>query len=212
MKHLRYHLFAAVALGCLLLAAGPLVSAQTSVPAPSAQAAAAAPASGYRAEALQLIEDAETKFIRLAEAIPAEKYTWRPGEGVRSISEVFLHLSGGNFSIPRRLGTPPPEGFNPQGFDKSTTDKAKVIQIMKDSFAHVHKAINNITDADAEKTSPWFGDRQASYREIVFFLAAHEHEHLGQSIAYARMNGIVPPWTEEQQQRQRQQQPPKSQQ
>ena len=210
MKHLRCHLFFAVALGCLLLAATPSVWAQAATPAPSAQAAPAAPASSYRAEALRLIEDAETKLIRLAEAIPAEKYTWRPGEGVRSISEVFLHLSGGNFSIPRRLGTPPPEGFTPQGFDKSTTDKARVVQIVKDSFAHVHKAIDNITDADAEKTSPWFGNRQATYREIIFFLAAHQHEHLGQSIAYARMNGIVPPWTEEQQQRQRQPQPPKS--
>ena len=212
MKHLRYHLFAAVALGCLLLAVTPSVLAQAAAPAPSAQAAPAAAASSFRAEALRLIEDAETKLVKLAEAIPAEKYTWRPGEGVRSVSEVFLHVSAGNFYFPRRVGTPPPEGFNLQGFDKSTTDKAKVIQIMKDSFAHVHKAIDNLTDADAEKTSPWFGNRQASYREIVFFLAAHEHEHLGQSIAYARMNGIVPPWTEEQQQRQRQQQPPKSQQ
>jgi len=196
--------FLLAAIGCLMMSA--TASAQTA-PAPAAPAAAA---SSFRTEALRLIEDAETKLARLAEAIPAEKYSWRPGEGVRSVSEVFLHLAAGNFNIPRRFGTLPPEGFNPQGFDKSTTDKAQVVQILKDSFAHVRKAVNNLSDADAEKTSPWFGGRQATYREIVFFLATHEHEHLGQSIAYARMNGIVPPWTEEQQQRQRQQAPPKS--
>jgi len=204
MKHLQRNLFLSAAVACLSLALATSALAQAAPPAASAAAA-----SSFRAEALRLIEDAETKLTRLAEAIPEEKYTWRPGEGVRSVSEVFLHLSAGNFNIPRRLGTPPPEAFTPQGFDKSTTDKAKIVQILKDSFAHVRKAVNNLTDADAEKTSPWFGGRQATYREIVFFLASHEHEHLGQSIAYARMNGIVPPWTEEQQQRQRQQQPPK---
>jgi len=205
MKHVQRNLFLSATVACMSLALSSSALAQAAPPA-----APAAAASSFRAEALRLIEDAETKLARLAEAIPVEKYTWRPGEGVRSVSEVFLHLAGGNFSIPRRLGTPPPEGFNPQGFDKSTTDKAKVVQILKDSFEHVRKAVNNLADADAEKTSPWLGGRQATYREIVFFLASHEHEHLGQSIAYARMNGIVPPWTEEQQQLQRQQQAPKS--
>ena len=172
------------------------------------QAAPAASGSSARAEALRIFDDAADKIIRLAEAIPAEKYTWRPGEGVRSVSETLLHVAAGNYSIPRRIGTPPPEGFNGQGFDKSTTDKAKVIEAVKNSIEHVRKAYNNVSDADLEKTSPWIGGRQATYREIMFFLAGHNHEHLGQLIAYARMNGIVPPWTEEQQ---RQQQPPKKQ-
>jgi hypothetical protein len=67
--------------------------------------------SGVRAEILYWIQDAETKLVQLAEAIPQEKYTWRPGEGVRSVSEVFLHVAGGNYSIPRTLGVQPPEGF-----------------------------------------------------------------------------------------------------
>ena len=155
-------------------------------------------------EAVRLFDDAANKLVRLAEAIPAEKYTWRPGEGVRSVSEVFLHVAAGNYSIPRRLGTPAPEGFNPQGYDKSTTDKAKVIEALKQSIENVRKAYAGVTDV--EKTAQWFGGRQATMREIMFFIAIHEHEHLGQMIAYARMNGITPPWTEEQQQRQ--QQPP----
>ena len=168
------------------------------------QGAPAASGSNARTEALALFDDAANKIIRLAEAIPAEKYTWRPGEGVRSVSEVLLHVSAGNFNIPRRIGTPPPEGFTPQGFEKSTTDKAKIIETVKNSVEHVRKAYNNVSDADLEKTAPWFGGRQATYREIMFFLAGHTHEHLGQLIAYARMNGVTPPWNEEHQQRQQQ--------
>jgi uncharacterized damage-inducible protein DinB len=152
------------------------------------------------------MEDAETKLSKLAQAIPAEKYNWRPSKDVRSVSEVFLHVAGGNFSIPRRLGADPPADFNPQGFDKSTTEKTKVIDLLKRSFVHAKQAATKLTDADMEKTADWFGGRQATYREILFFLAAHQHEHLGQSIAYARVIGITPPWTEEQQQRQKVQQ------
>lgn len=208
MKRFPYHFLLSAVLVSLLLSAAPTARAQAAAPAAAPQAPAA---SNFRAEALRLIADAETKLVRLAEAVPADKYTWRPGEGVRSISEVFMHVSAGNFSIPRRIGTPPPDGLDLAGLEKSTADKARVIQTLKDSFAHVRKAIEKLTDADTEKTSPWFGNRQATYREIAFFLATHEHEHLGQSIAYARMNGIVPPWTEDAQQRQRQRPPAKSQ-
>src|SRR2546422_11595848 len=96
----------------------------------------------------------------------------------------------------------PPEGLDLRGLEKSTTEKAKVVEALKASFAHVRQATSKLTDADLDKTAPWFGDRQASYREILFFLAAHQHEHLGQSIAYARINGVIPPWTEERQQQQ----------
>ena len=178
--------------------------------AQGAQAAAPAPApaptgpSKVNDEAWAVIEDAGTKLGRLAQAIPQEKYTWRPVEGVRSVSELFLHVAAGNFNIPRRVGTQPPADFKPQGFDTSTTDKAKVIETLKASFEHLKAAAGKVSDADMEKTAAWFGGRQASYREILFFLAAHDHEHLGQAIAYTRMLGITPPWTEEQQQRQRQ--------
>ena len=157
------------------------------------------------------MEDAETKLTKLAQAIPAEKYSWRPAKDVRSVSEVFLHVAGGNFGIPRRLGTDPPADFNPQGFDKSTADKTKVVDLLKRSFAHAKQAVTKLTDADIEKTGEWFGGRKATYREMMFFLAVHQHEHLGQSIAYARMIGITPPWTEEQQQKQKmEQQKPKT--
>ena len=165
-------------------------------------APASAQAAPDRDEALRNFSDAADKAVRLAEAFPAEKYTWRPMDGVRSVSELFLHLAAGNFSISRRFGATLPAGIQINAeFEKQTTDKAKVIELLKQSVEHVKQAMNSLQDTDLVKTSPWFGGRQASYREIMFFLASHNHEHLGQSIAYARMNHITPPWTEEAQQR-----------
>ena len=165
-------------------------------------AQAAPAAAGTKDEAVRNFDDASGKILRLAETIPAEKYAWRPGEGVRSFSEVFMHVAAGNFSIPRRLGAAVPEGVQlGPNFEKSATDKAKVIETLKQSIEHVKKAYAAVDDV--EKTAPWLGGRQASMREIMFFLDSHNHEHLGQLIAYTRMNGIVPPWTEEQQQQQR---------
>jgi uncharacterized damage-inducible protein DinB len=153
------------------------------------------------------MDDAGTKLTKLAEAVPAEKYNWSPGKDVRSVSEVFLHVAAGNFAIPRRLGLNPPADFSPQGFDKSTTEKAKIVETLKRSFAHAKQAVMTLSDADMEKTADWSGGRKATYREIMFFLAAHQHEHLGQAIAYARVIGITPPWTEEQQRQQAQPKP-----
>ena len=168
-----------------------------------------APASGYRAEFLRGLADTEKKFVNLAEKMPQEKYTWRPGEGVRSISEVYLHVAVANYGIPRVLGTQPPEGFNPKGFEASTTEKAKVVEALKQSFAHMRQAALNVSDADADKPVKMFGG-ETTYRGALLIITRHTAEHLGQSIAYARINGVVPPWTEEAQQRQQQQPQKKS--
>src|ERR1700740_490088 len=89
---------------------------------------------GYRSEVLSEVIIQEDKFTRLAEAIPADKYTWRPAPDVRSFAEVFLHVSAANYNLYKLVGTPPPAGFDVKGFEKSTTDKAKVIATLKDSL------------------------------------------------------------------------------
>jgi uncharacterized damage-inducible protein DinB len=170
-------------------------------------AAADAPTSGYRAEFLRELADLETKYVRLAEQMPAEKYNWRPAEGVRSVGEVFLHVAAANFNLTRRLGTPAPAGFTPQGYEKSTTDKAKIVEQLKQSFAHMRGAALKASDADADKTMPWFGGSTITQRGFLVFVVRHAGEHLGQSIAYARVNGIVPPWTEDAQKAQGQRRP-----
>jgi uncharacterized damage-inducible protein DinB len=152
---------------------------------------------GYRSEVLAEVMIQEDKFTRLAEAIPADKYTWRPAPDVRSFAEVFLHISAANYNLYKLVGTPPPSSVDLKTLEKSTTDKAKVIATLKDSFAHAKTAIKAMPDADLEKSLDWFGGKNTE-RGILLFIVRHAAEHLGQSIAYARFVGIVPPWTEDQ--------------
>jgi uncharacterized damage-inducible protein DinB len=156
---------------------------------------------GYRSEVLAEVEIQEDKFTRLAEAIPAEKYTWRPAANVRSFAEVFLHVSAANYSLYHLVGTPAPAGVELKGLEKSTTDKAKIIATLKDSFAHAKRAITAMPDTDLDKSMDWFGGKNTE-RGILLFIVRHTAEHLGQSIAYARFAGITPPWTEDAQKNQ----------
>jgi len=157
----------------------------------------AAPASGFRAEYLKQLTDVEKKVVDLAQAMPQEKYTWRPAEGVRSVSEVFVHIGGSNFLLPVALGLKAPEGFS-SDMEKTITEKRKVVEVLKQSFQHLREAVLNTSDADLDKPAKFFGT-ETTVRDVFFQIANHIHEHLGQSIAYARMNGVVPPWTAEQQ-------------
>lgn len=156
---------------------------------------------GYRSEVLAEVMVQEDKFTRLAEAIPSEKYTWRPATDVRCFAEVFLHVSVANYNLYKLVGTPPPAGLDVERLEKSTTDKVKVIATLKDSFAHARKAIKDMPDADLEKSMDWFGGKNTE-RGILLFIVRHAAEHLGQSIAYARFVGITPPWTEVMQKKQ----------
>jgi len=153
---------------------------------------------GYRSEVLAEVMIQEDKFTRLAEAIPAEKYSWRPAPDVRSFAEVFLHVAAANYNLYKLVGTPPPSGLVLKDLEKSTTDKAKVIATLKDSFAHAKKAITAMPDADLDKSLDWFGGKNTE-RGILLFIVRHAAEHLGQSIAYARFVNITPPWTEDMQ-------------
>jgi uncharacterized damage-inducible protein DinB len=156
---------------------------------------------GYRSEVMAEVMVQEDKFTRLAEAIPAEKYSWRPAADVRSFAEVFLHVSAANYNLYKLVGTPPPSGLDIKGLEKSTTDKAKVMATLKDSFAHAKAAIKAMPDSDLEKSLDWFGGKNTE-RGILLFIVRHAAEHLGQSIAYARFAGVVPPWTEDAQKKQ----------
>jgi uncharacterized damage-inducible protein DinB len=157
------------------------------------------PSSGARAEFLEEISFYEQRYTRLAEAVAADKYKWRPAEGVRSIGEVYAHIAAANYGIARAFGTQLPAGIDPQVITAAAGDKPKTIEALKDSFAHFRQAILALNDANADKPQKMFG-RQTTERGAFIMVTGHLGEHLGQSIAYARMNGIVPPWTEEAQQ------------
>ncbi len=184
----RRHSLTALSLAALvsLTLGAQLASAQTGV-APS----------GVKAEMMMWIGDAEDKLTQLAEATAEAQYAWRPAEGVRSAAEVFMHVAGANFGIPSFWGVQPPVGFDFRTWEKSLTAKADVQRALKESFAHMKKALAAASDADLEKPAEFFGMKTTA-RGGYLLLLSHAHEHLGQSIAYARMNGVEPPWTAKQ--------------
>ena len=151
---------------------------------------------GYRSEVLSEVIVQGDKFVRLAEAIPADKYTWRPAPDVRSFAEVFLHVAAANYGLYGMVGAAPPDGGPKKGLEKSTTDKAKIIATLKDSFEYAGKSITAMPDANLEKSMDWFGGKNTE-RGVLLFIVRHGAEHLGQAIAYARFSSIVPPWTED---------------
>lgn len=153
----------------------------------------AAPKSGFRADFLWQLDDVQKKITDLADAVPMEKYSWRPAEGVRSISEVYMHIAGGNYFLLTFMGVKAPMKMDP-GMEKTVTDKAEIAEKLKASFAHLRKAVIETPDKDLEKMTEMFGST-VTYRNVLFTVMSHLHEHLGQSIAYARTNGVVPPWT-----------------
>ncbi|HUK13978.1 MAG TPA: DinB family protein [Thermoanaerobaculaceae bacterium] len=173
-----------VVLGVVLAAAALATAARAASPAPS----------GVKAEMLMFISDAESKLNQLAEAIPEDKYNWRPGEGVRSCAEVFMHVAGANYGIPSFWGVKPPEGFDFKTYEKSLTSKADIQKALKASFVHVKAALAATSNAELAKPTDLFG-MKTTVRGGWMLVLSHAHEHLGQMIAYARMNGVVPPWT-----------------
>jgi uncharacterized damage-inducible protein DinB len=179
----------------LALAATALSGVVSIAAGQAAQAAAAAPTSGYRAEFLKEVNYFDGRFTQLAEAIPAEKYSWRPAAGVRSVAEVLLHVAAANQGLPNFANIKPPAGFSGQGYEQSTTDKARIIAELKKSFDHMRMTASTMKDADAEKAMKVFG-MDMTGRSFSFFMARHLGEHLGQLIAYARVNGVVPPWSD----------------
>jgi uncharacterized damage-inducible protein DinB len=179
--------------GSRTLAAGAGQAAQSS--APAAQSTDKTPPSyDMKAQAAFDLADLQKKFTSLAEAIPAEKYSWRPEPGVRSINELFLHVAAAGINYPGAMGVTAPTGFDAKNFEKSTTDKAKIIEWLNKSFTFAITAVNGMSNADFAKPLPKLGP-DANEGDVVYLMVVHAHEHLGQSIAYARANGIVPPWT-----------------
>jgi uncharacterized damage-inducible protein DinB len=164
--------------------------------APAAQPDKTQPSYDMKAQSVFDLQDLQKKFVDLAGAIPAEKFNWRPAEGVRSVGELFLHISGANYNIPNMMGAPLPAGFDGKTFEKSTTDKAKIIEQLNKSFAAAIAVVQGMTNADFAKPEKKLGP-DANDGDVVYILVTHAHEHMGQSIAYARVNGIVPPWTAE---------------
>jgi uncharacterized damage-inducible protein DinB len=157
--------------------------------------AAASPAAGFMSDYAAEVDAVGKKLVELAQAEPADKYSWRPGPGVRSIGEVYMHVVGGNSTIPSFLGAKRMDGIT-RDSEKQVTDKARIVDLLQKSIANAKAAGGTITEADLDKRVKTFGGREMTQRQVLMLIVTHMHEHLGQSIAYARMNGITPPWSE----------------
>ncbi len=149
---------------------------------------------GIKGELLMWITDAENKLVELAAATPQARFAWRPGKDVRSTGDVFMHVVTANYGLPNFAGVKPPEGFDFKTHEKSLTKKADIEKALKDSFAHMKGALAAASDADLNKPTEFFGIK-STFRGVYVLLLSHAQEHLGQSIAYARMSKIAPPWT-----------------
>lgn len=171
--------------------AGPLVLAAAM--AVSAAQAQSAP-TDYRDEFLAHFGRSTAKMTRLSAALPKSLYAWSPGEGVMSVGQVFMHIARYNYLyLDGSLGIPAPDGVDWRNFE-SVTDKATIVAALQASIAHVQAAARAMAADDLTRPVTLYG-RQAPGWAVLFQLLSHMNEHVGQSIAYARMNGIVPPWS-----------------
>jgi len=179
---------------------GLLGAAAHAAPTP-APAAAPSAKGAFQRDLLGVYSYNEKQVLQLEEAVPQSKFNWRPAPGVRSIAEAYLHIAFSNYGLTKAAtGKEPPADagweMNPAKWDKKTTDKAEIKKILEKSFAHVHEVISSLPDADLDKMVTFFG-HEMSVRSVLIILVGHMNEHLGQEVAYARANKIVPPWSKD---------------
>lgn len=148
------------------------------------------------------IEQVEKKMLDLARAIPEDKYGWRPGEGVRSIAEVVKHVAADNYLIPAAIGFPADAATGIKGddyktalaYEKRAMNKMQAIAELERSFAFLKKSLGDMPAARMGQGVKMFG-MDFTGQQAWIMATTHLHEHLGQLIAYARSNGVAPPWS-----------------
>jgi uncharacterized damage-inducible protein DinB len=135
------------------------------------------------------------QLVALAEAIPADKYTWRPGPGVRSTSEVFMHVVVANFSLLSVTGPRIPTDLKSEAMANAVTAKPEVIAWLRRSLDAVKNAHAAVTPAELQRKVRING-RDSTVDGMYLRIIVHANEHMGQLVAYARINGVVPPWSD----------------
>jgi len=155
-------------------------------------------------EILRDIAGVEEKLLALAVAFDDEQYAWHPGEGVRSSAQVFMHVAALNYFLPMAAGHEPPAstGITKEdpyttapAYEASLANKQPILAGLRASFEHLRSAIGSTTASELDRNVEVFGE-SITLRGLWVGHAGHLHEHLGQVIAYARTNGVVPPWSQ----------------
>ena len=135
-----------------------------------------------------------SQLVALAEATPADKFSWRPAKGVRSTSEVYMHIALANFYLLSVTGPKMPADLK-EDMEKTVTAKNDVIKWLKRSLEAVRAAHVAATPADLQR-KVHIADRDATVDGMYLRIIVHDNEHMGQLIAYARMTGVAPPWSQ----------------
>ncbi len=151
------------------------------------------------ADLLLPFNELRDKAMQLAQAVPEEKYGWRPAPGVRSFKEVFLHMALGNHlmtNIARGVGRDAlmKEIEENSAAEKAPASKAQVLDKLRQSFDALQQTLENARPGNLAREIDFFGTK-TTQRGVLASIDTHIAEHVGQAIAYARMNGIVPPWS-----------------
>jgi uncharacterized damage-inducible protein DinB len=133
------------------------------------------------------------QLIALAEATPENKFSWRPAPGVRSTSEVYMHIVDANFYLLSVTGPKMPADLK-ENADKTVTSKAEVIRWLKRSLEAVKQAHLKETPQDLAR-KVHIADRDSTVDWMYLRIIIHANEHMGQLVAYARMTGVAPPWS-----------------
>lgn len=161
---------------------------------------------GFKNEYLDDFAITRRQLIQLAQRMPPDKYTWRPGKDVRSVGEVYVHIAVGNYLLLSVTGVKLPTEYYPaskdlqstlsrsQELEKSISGKDNTVRMLEASLDAVRDQFSKATDEDLEKPAEFFGEK-TTVRRIYLRILAHVNEHMGQSIAYARTKGIAPPWS-----------------
>lgn len=191
---------AATAAAVALLLLPATAQAQSASAAPGAPAAQRAEAHssppGFMEEFEGQFGASSQKLVALARAMPASTYDWSPGDGVASVARVFMHIARYNYMYPHQnMGRQSP--VSPAEYarwEDEVTDKDEVVEILEASMEYVRDVAGSMSGGDLDEATMLYG-RSVGEWAVLLQLVTHMNEHLGQSIAYARMNGVVPPWS-----------------
>lgn len=139
----------------------------------------------------------EGRLTQLLGAMSQDQMSWTPAEGVRTCGQIYLHVAEANHMLASFMSGSKMEGE--QGaLEKSTSNKEEIAKRLKESFTAVKEAAGKLTEEDLNKMVQTPFGMEMSLRNFMISLLNHSHEHLGQGIAYARMNGVTPPWSKKQ--------------
>ena len=147
----------------------------------------------FREEWRGQFESSARKLVMLAEAMPEDAYDWRPMEGVASVVEVYMHIARYNYMYPdQNMGVAAPRPY--ATLEEDSVTKGEAVEILSASLDHVRAVVDGMSDEELQRQTRLYGRDVANWA-VLFQLVTHMNEHLGQSIAYARTNGVVPPWS-----------------